>query len=246
MSSTGTTGYDLRGLLKNSLIEWEEHIAAVAVSAGCNWRCPYCHSWRYVTGVDELQPIDPEALFVLLEDQKGWIDGVVFSGGEPTLQPALPEVIRRAKEMGVAVKLHTNGSKPEVIEALLQKSLLDCLSLDFKAPLDERLLAVMSCNADMTVVDAVWRSFAAARSATIAKEYHTTLAPGVVDMAVLLEMADFLDGDGTWFLQQFENTDCLDPALAGSRRYSGAELDAMEALAKSRHPNVIVKRGKSA
>lgn len=245
MSSAGGIGYDLRGLLKNSLIEWEDHIAAVAVSAGCNWRCPYCHSWRYVTGADELQAIDPEALFVLLEDQKGWIDGVVFSGGEPTLQPDLPEMIRRVKEMGVAVKLHSNGSKPEVIEALLQENVLDCLSLDFKAPLDERLLAVACCNADTTTVEAVRRSFALARSASIAKEYHTTLAPGVVDMPVLQEMADFLDGDGTWFLQQFENTECLDPALAGSKRYSGAELDAIEALAKSKHPNVIVKRGKS-
>ena len=137
----GETGFDLRGLIENSLLEWEDHLAAVAVAGGCNLRCPFCHSWRYVPGLSELAPLDPEDLFRLLKRQRGWIDGVVFTGGEPTLQPGLAGLIRRARSLGARIKLHTNGSRPGVVAELLREGLLDCLSLDHKAPLDHRFLA---------------------------------------------------------------------------------------------------------
>lgn len=242
---SGDIDFDLRGFIENSLLEWENHVAAVAVAGGCNLRCPFCHSWRYVTGLADLQRLDVEVIFDLLERQRGWIDGVVVTGGEPTLQPGLAALLRRIREFGVKTKLHSNGSRPEVLEALLGEGLVDCLALDYKAPPDERLLAASGVT-DGRGLDAVRRSFALAAESGLEREYHTTLVPKYVSPETLFEMGETLEPGGVWFLQQFENGDCLDDAMAMQARYDGAALDRLEAAAKARHGAVIMKRGKSA
>jgi pyruvate formate lyase activating enzyme len=240
--------FDLRGLIENSLLEWENNVAAVAVAGGCDLRCPYCHSWRYVTGLGDLRRLDPDDLFRLLDRQRGWIDGVVFTGGEPTLQPGLRDYVARAREYGVKTKLHTNGSRPEVVAGLLGEGLLDCLSLDCKAPLDERLGPATGGRATPEVVGAIRRSFALAHQFAESGrevEYHTTLSPRFVDEAVVAEMAKALGGGGTWFLQQYENGDVLDPVAAGTARYDNDTLDRLAEAARKSHGGVVLKRGKS-
>ncbi|MCC8189309.1 MAG: anaerobic ribonucleoside-triphosphate reductase activating protein [Planctomycetes bacterium] len=240
------TGFDMRGFIENSLLEWENTVAAVVIAGGCNFRCPYCHSWRYVTGVDDLERLDPQILFDLLERQKGWIDGVVFTGGEPTLQPGLTDLIRRTRAAGVRVKLHTNGSRPEVVAGLLDEGLLDCLALDYKAPLDGRYFAAAGVPEDTRLLEDVKRSFALAAAAGVDREYHTTLSPRHVDLPTLEEMAADLAPGGLWILQQYENLDCLDAGAAGRQRFDAAMLDALEAAARRRYPRVLGKRGTSA
>ncbi len=251
------SGFDLRGLIENSLLEWENHVAAVAIAGGCNLRCPFCHSWRYVTGLDELERLDPELLFRLLARQKGWIDGVVFTGGEPTLQPDLADMIRKTREYGVKIKLHTNGTRPEVIRGLLDEGLLDCLALDYKAPLDERFFAAaglaadpgaLQLAADPKALPAVRESFRLAAASGVDREYHTTLVPRFVDEKALEDMAAGLEPEGLWFLQQFESDDCLDPDpyLSGIGRYGESELEALAAIAWRQHGRVLLKKGKTA
>lgn len=242
---SGDLDFDLRGFIENSLLEWENHVAAVAVAGGCNLRCPFCHSWRYVTGLADLERLDTGVIFDLLERQRGWIDGVVVTGGEPTLQPGLPALLRRIREYEVKTKLHSNGTRPEVLAALLEEGLVDCLALDYKAPADERLLSA-SGVADEGGLEAARRSFALAAASGIDREYHTTLIPKYVSPETLVEMGEALEPGGVWFLQQFENGDCLDSAMAMQARYDGAALDKLEAAARARHSAVIMKRGKSA
>lgn len=242
-----TIAFDMRGFIENSLLEWENKVAAVVVAGGCNLRCPFCHSWRYVTGVNDLRELDPEVVFTLLERQKGWIDGVVFTGGEPTLQPGLAEMMRRVRDYGVEIKLHTNGCRPGVVAELLGEGLIDCLALDYKAPLDHRFYAAAGVPPESGLVERVRETFALAAAAqNVEREYHTTLAPGFVTPGIFADMADALEPGGVWILQQFENGDCLAAGLVGSRRYSNAELDSFEEIARSRHEKVILKRGKSA
>lgn len=240
--------FDLRGLIDTSLLEWEDHVAAVAIAGGCNLRCPFCHSWRYVTGLADLRPINPDVLFALLERQRGWIDGVVFSGGEPTLQPGLAAMIRRVRQYGPAVKLHSNGSRPEILGNLLREGLLDCLALDCKAPLEtSRFFAAAGVREDARLLDAVRESFRLAATASVGLEYHTTLVPGLVDADALRRMAEDLAPRGVWMLQQFENDDCLSHSLAGSRRYSGDELEALAETAREAWGGrVVLQKGKTA
>lgn len=240
-------GFDLRAIIANSLLEWEEHVAAVAVAGGCNWRCPFCHSWRFVTGLADLEPVPLDDWYALLARQEGWIDGAVFSGGEPTLQPGLEEVIRKTREYGVKIKLHTNGSRPEVIERLLGERLIDCLALDFKSPLDGRLAGTAGLTPDGAEAarERVMRSFALARKSGIEREYHTTLCPAFIDRETFGAMSDWLEAGGVWFLQRFEPDDCLDGRAAGRASYSREELDRFAAVAAGRGRKVVVKPGKA-
>lgn len=237
--------FDLRGVIGNSLLEWEDHLSLVVIAGGCNLRCPYCHSWRYVTGLDGLERIDPEVVFRLLERQSEWIDGVVFTGGEPTLQPGLAGMIRRVREFGARVKLHTNGSRPDVVSALLADGLLDCLALDYKAPLDGEFYAEAGVSGAVRETFGLAASAASASGGGIGREYHTTLHPRFADADILRRMGGELEPGGLWILQQYEPGDVLDPVKAGGERYGGAELDALFDVARALHQNVLLKKGSS-
>jgi pyruvate formate lyase activating enzyme len=242
----GAGGFDLRGFIPNSLLEWEDHVAAVAVTGGCNLRCPFCHSWRYVSGLDGLPRLDPEKLFATLSRQRDWVDGVVFTGGEPTLQPGLAGMIRRARGLGARVKLHTNGCRPGVVRDLLEEGLLDCLALDYKAPLDGRFFAAAGIPPDPGTLAAVRETFGLARDREVEREYHTTLVPKFVDEGAFSEMADWLEPEGLWILQQFENGDCLDSGMSGTPGYGRERLEVFAARAGAGHGRVLLKKGKSA
>ncbi len=218
-------GYDLRGLLENSLLEWENRLSAVLISGGCNLRCPFCHSWRYVTQLELLPPVDHRRVFALLERQRGWLDGVVFSGGEPTLQPGLAEMIRRVRDYEVKIKLHTNGTKPEVIAQLLRDGLLDCLALDYKAPFAAADYAAATGDAEAVTLELVKESFHLADASGVELEYHSTLVPAYITPEKFKKMAADLPARGKWILQQYKSADTLNPAVSGKKVYSRQQLD---------------------
>lgn len=244
---TRTYAVDIRGLITNSLVEWEGRVAAVVFTAGCNWRCPYCHGWRFVTEANTLKPFDPQAVFDLLKDQGGWLDGVVISGGEPTLQPGLIDFVRDLKATGTAVKLETNGTGPAVLRQLLDENLLDCVALDYKAPLDERLQKVTCVNESATDVEAVRESYAlVAETDEIEREYHTTLCPRHIDEDIIDEMGRALTPGGLWVLQQYEPDDILNAEQAGEERFDVAELEAIERVAVRQYDRVLLRKGRGA
>ncbi|MCL2000488.1 MAG: anaerobic ribonucleoside-triphosphate reductase activating protein [Planctomycetes bacterium] len=233
--------FDLRSIIENSLLEWEDCVAAVAVAGGCNFRCPFCHSWRYVVGLAGLERMDPEWLFQILARQQGWIDGVVFTGGEPTLQPGLADMMRRTREYEVKIKLHTNGSHPRVVAALLREGLLDCLALDYKAPFDRRFFVTAGTPGNPELLAAVKETFELAASAGVEREYHTTLAPDFVSAEAFKQMTEELEPGGKWFLQQFSNGDCLDANIIGAKRYDDDELESFATTARVVNRQVILK-----
>ena len=116
--------------IKNSLIDFPRHIACVAFTFGCNWACWYCQNYGLLNEKQDLT----EEFFEFLVSRKGWIDGVVICGGEPTIHPDLVEFARRIKELGFDVKLDTNGSNPEMLKNLLDNKLIDYVAMDVKAP----------------------------------------------------------------------------------------------------------------
>lgn len=234
---------DLRGFVKSSLNEWEGRIAAVVWTAGCNWRCPFCHAGPLVTAIGELPRVRPEDVFAHLERQGDWIDGVAVTGGEPTLQPGLVDFIRELKRRGAAVKLETNGTAPRVIEALLRENLLDCLCLDYKAPLDERLGKAIGVPLETATLADVRASFALAKRSRIEREYHTTLCPAVIDEGALEAMAKTLEPEGPWVLQQYETRDVLNVEAAGEKRYDQHRLERLEGIARAHHRRVLLRRG---
>ena len=112
----------LGGLQKNSLIDYPGKVSCVCFFMGCNFDCPYCHNPDLVRkDLTRLLPVDEGELYHFLEARKGFLDGVVISGGEPTLDGKLIPLCQRIKEIGYPVKLDTNGSRPEVILNLIDQ-----------------------------------------------------------------------------------------------------------------------------
>lgn len=169
----------IAGLEKFSTVDFPGSLSAVVFAAGCNYRCFYCHN-RHILNEP---PLLPEAeVSAFLEKRAGLLDGVVFSGGEPTLQSDLPEWLRRVRALGYRTKLDTNGSRPETLRALLAEGLLDYVAMDYKAALDGyRPL----CGADAA---GVAESLALLRDSGIPYELRTTLVPQLTE-AKLRRMA---------------------------------------------------------
>ncbi len=120
-----------------TLSDFPGHVAAIVFTQGCNWRCPYCHNRSVLKKKRPQNELIPEThvLDIVLR-RRNELDGLVITGGEPTIQEDLPRFIRNVRRLGLAIKLDTNGSCPDVIRHLLKEGLLDYTAMDIKAPLD--------------------------------------------------------------------------------------------------------------
>ena len=119
------------GLQKMTLLDYPGKVACTVFLGGCNFRCPFCHNSELFMGKPE-KLMEEEEFFTFLKKRKGLLDGVCVSGGEPTLYKHLPEFLGRIKELGFAVKLDTNGYRPDVLKALVEANLVDYVAMDVK------------------------------------------------------------------------------------------------------------------
>lgn len=119
-------------MVKSSLVDFPEMISCVLFTPGCNYNCFFCHNRELISGpYESLSVIEA---FAFLKKRQGLLDGVVITGGEPTLHPDLPDIIRRIRDMGFAVKLDSNGSSPEMIRRILDEDICSYFAIDYKAP----------------------------------------------------------------------------------------------------------------
>ena len=125
----------IAGFNKTSFVDYPGKIACVVFTPHCNMRCDYCHNKHILEGYVPL--IDEGEIFDHIEKRKGMISALVITGGEPTLQAGLVDFIKKVKALDLAVKLDTNGSKPELIKDLLDQDLLDYIAMDIKSPFDK-------------------------------------------------------------------------------------------------------------
>ena len=120
------------GLQKVTLLDYPGKVACTVFLPGCNLRCPFCHNPALVLPDRETDSLSTEELLAFLETRRGKLDGVCVTGGEPTLYEDLPALLRQIRGLGFAVKLDTNGTNPDMLEALAQEGLLDYAAMDIK------------------------------------------------------------------------------------------------------------------
>ncbi len=121
----------ITGVQKMTLLDYPGRIACTVFLQGCNFRCPFCHN-SDLLGPEQETVISVEDLLSFLKKRKGMLDGVCITGGEPTLQPDLPELLCAIKDLGYSVKLDTNGSNPAMLKAVVQQGLVDYVAMDIK------------------------------------------------------------------------------------------------------------------
>jgi len=210
-----------------SLIDYPGRVAAVLFTAGCNFRCPFCHNAELVLPekVCALRLLNLDEVLAFLAERRGFLDGLVVTGGEPTIQEDLASLLTEVKRLGLLVKLDTNGSRPLVFEDLLERELVDYVALDVKAPF-ERYPEFAGVEVDL---EDIRRSIALVRERAPDYEFRTTVAPGLTSDD-LQTMAMLLPGAKRWFLQPFvvpEGKALVDPRWEHRAALSRSELGAL-------------------
>ncbi len=165
----------IAGFVPCSLSDFPGHLAAVVFTQGCNWRCPWCHNPALVYP-EQFTATFPEAdIFAHLARRRRQLDGVVVTGGEPTLHPDLAAFLTRVRQLGYATKLDTNGSRPAIVRDLLAAGLLDFVAMDLKAGW-ERYATAAGVPVDTAALD---ETLALVRASGIAHQLRTTRWPGL-------------------------------------------------------------------
>ena len=118
------------GIQKLTLLDFPGRVACTVFLNGCNFRCPYCHNAELLGDGEEVMTV--AGLLAFLRKRQGILEGVCITGGEPTLHPELPALLREVRALGYAVKLDTNGYRPEILEAVLNQGLVDYVAMDLK------------------------------------------------------------------------------------------------------------------
>jgi len=211
----------IKGLIENTLLDWEGRLAAVVFLPGCNYRCGYCHARHLLSHTDQDEAIPIQHVLASLLRDRNWVDGVVISGGEPTLHASLRELIELFRESDVPVKLDTNGSRPKVLESLLEDGLLDYVAMDVKAPLDERYEKVVRQPVNL---DAVRACIELLIESDIGYEFRTTVCPESLAPDDVVDTAKAVRGAALYYLQRFRPWNCLDETLHAVKPYNDEQM----------------------
>ncbi len=225
----------IMGLQKLTLLDFPTKIACTVFTGGCNFRCPFCHNADLVLGRVE-QPSMEEEFFSFLQKRKGILDGVCITGGEPTLQPDLEDVIRRIRSLGYAVKLDTNGFLPQVLKDLVGKGLIDYVAMDIKnAPASYAATAGIP-NMDITPI---LESVSFLKRGEVPFEFRTTVVKELHTPQDMVSIGHWLNCEAPYFLQRFEDSgNLLGQGLHG---YDENEMKSLLNLLKKELPNAKIR-----
>ena len=217
---------DLRGFAKFSLVDYPGKISAIVFAGGCNLRCPFCHNPCLVLDPTSQPRVTEREFFKFLNTRKGLLEGVVVSGGEPTLQKDLPDFVAGIKERGFLVKLDTNGTHPEVLEPLLATHSVDDLGIDYKVPAARYSEVAADPAQGEIFADNVAQSIRMALSYGVTPDIRTTVHRELLSPADLAQMWNELQELGVerWYLQQFNPVEVLADGLEKCETYADSEL----------------------
>ncbi|MFZ2385395.1 MAG: anaerobic ribonucleoside-triphosphate reductase activating protein [Candidatus Omnitrophota bacterium] len=184
------------GFVKSSLVDYPGQVAAVIFTLGCAFRCPYCHNPQLVYPELFGEEIPLDMVLDFLEKRRGLLEGVVFCGGEPTLQDDLPEVARKVRSLGYSVKIDTNGSNPEILAEALPYA--DYVAMDIKAPFGPDYARV--CGVTVDDFD-IRRSMLLLRSSGVRYHFRTTFHPDYLPAERAGEIKAVLGGGERYIVQ---------------------------------------------
>lgn len=226
----------IHGFQKMTLLDFPGRVACTIFTAGCNFRCPFCHNAGLVTHLDTAARVDEQEILSYLIKRKGILDGVCITGGEPTLQRDLPEFIRRVRELGYAVKLDTNGADPKTLGALLDEGLLDYVAMDVKNCPARYAETVGLTDFDLAPVR---ESVELLLHGGVDFEFRTTVADELHTPQDIGALAAWIAGAPRYFIQPF--VDSGDLVGGGMSAPSHQKLEEMLAAARQFVPAAAIR-----
>lgn len=198
------------GLQPVTLLDYPHKVAAIIFASGCNMRCPFCYNSNLVLPeqINLSQLLDSKKTLDFLTRRRKYLEGVVITGGEPTLQPRLPAFCRKLKKMGYEIKLDTNGLLPEVLAKLLEDKLIDYIAMDIKGPLAQyKKFCGVAIDAKKIRV-----SIELVMKSGLPYEFRSTLVKGLHKQEDVAKMARAIKGAALYYLQNYH--DSARPLLA--------------------------------
>ena len=227
---------EIGGLQKSSLIDFPQHICAVIFTQGCNFKCPYCHNPELIIEKADSNIIE-SALFKFLNSRKNKLDGVVITGGEPTLQKDLPEFIKKIKDMGFFVKLDTNGSNPQMLEKLIDEKLIDYVAMDIKAQIEK--YSQIACAKINT--KNILKSIEILKKSDIDFEFRTTVVKSQLEVTDFEKIGEMITGAKKYYLQRFVSTKTLDKLFMEQTTYSDEAFSLIIKHLKKNVKSVVLR-----
>ncbi len=225
----------LHGLQKMTLLDFPGRVACTVFLGGCDFRCPFCHNFELADGT--AKPVmDDAELFAFLEKRRGLLDGVAVTGGEPCLHPELPELLRRVRDMGYAVKLDTNGAHPDRLEAILREGLADYVAMDIKNSPEKYARTAGLERLDLAPVR---RSVQLLMASPADYEFRTTVVDELHEAHDFEAIGAWIAGAKRYFLQAF--TDRESVPFANLHAPSAEKLRAYADIARRFVPDTRLR-----
>lgn len=220
----------IKGFIETSFVDWPGRLTAVLFLPGCNFRCPYCHNADLALGGRGLPTWPFPSILECLKELSGWVDGVCITGGEPTLHSYLPELFTVFKRQGFKTKLDTNGSNPEMLERLINESLVDYVAMDVKAPLNR--FSYAECTGVVPPLENIQKSMNVLIKGDIPYQFRTTILPKLHTIHDVLRLAEQLRGAMDYRLHNFNPGRTLDPSFENESPYDHTTFRELERRAR--------------
>lgn len=192
--------FNIHGFQKMTMLDFPGKVACTAFTAGCNFRCPFCHNASLVTKINNEEAYSEEEIFDYLNKRSGILDGICITGGEPLLYDGIVDFIKKVRELGLLVKLDTNGSFPDKLEYLINNGLVDYVAMDIKNS-KEKYAETIGLNAyDLSNVE---KSVALLLEGRVDYEFRTTVVAEYHTPQDIVAIGGWIKGAKRYFLQNF-------------------------------------------
>ena len=225
----------IKGLQKTTLLDFPGKVACTVFTAGCNFRCPFCHNASLVISPDLSDTISEDELLAFLKKRRGILDGVCITGGEPLLQRDIEELIKKIRDLSLAVKLDTNGAYPERLRSIIDQRLVDYVAMDIKNSKEKYAL---TAGADIDI-EKISESVDILMSSGIEYEFRTTVVKELHSPEDIRGVGEWIAGADKYFLQSF--TDSGELIADGYSAHTPQDMASLLEIAKQYVPSAALR-----
>lgn len=224
------------GLQKTTLLDYPGKVASTIFTGGCNFRCPYCHNRDLVITPKNVLAYSEDEIFEHLKAKKKILDGVCITGGEPTLHKDLPEFIKKIKDLGLLVKLDSNGTNPKMLSSLIDEKLIDYVAMDIKQCKEKYNEIACMANFDIGLIE---ESVSILKENRVGYEFRTTVAKELHSLSDMEAIGQWLKGDSYYYIQSYKESDqVINPIFSP---HDISTLNAIVDVVKPLVPNTFLR-----
>lgn len=220
-----------------TLLDYPQKLAAIIFTSGCNMRCPFCYNFKLVFPelITKESLYDEKQIINFLKKRKKYLNGLVITGGEPTLQPDLPDFLVKMKRIGYDIKLDTNGLWPDVLKKLLDDNLIDYIAMDIKGPVEdyEKFSGVKAGRIEKSI-DLIMKS-------GVDYEFRSTVIKNWHNLDNLKKMAKMIKGAKIYYLQNYREEKPLAGDNFKGQPFSSRELETLRNIASQFVKNTLIR-----